>query len=61
MRSICSLYWLSKIADDLDAPSFQLGCSPAEELGSPEVRELSWAEHDATPELRLWEDGFSQL
>lgn len=34
----------------------QLGCSPAEEAGTPEVRDMSWHDHDATAELRLWED-----
>ena len=53
MQSICSLYWLSKIADDLDAPSFQLGCSPAEEAGSPERRDVSWINHQASPEMPL--------
>ena len=43
--------------DAMSLPSFQLGCSPAEQQGSPERREFSWAEHDGTAELKLWEDG----
>ena len=53
MRSICSLYHLVSIADEVQAPSFQLGCSPAEEAGSPERREVSWINHQASPEMPL--------
>lgn len=39
-----------------------LGCSPAELFHNVEQgREISFADHDGCPELRLWEDGFSQL
>lgn len=57
MRSIMSPWYLINMVDELLAPSFQLGCSPAEQFGTPEVREFSFAEHDATAELKLWEDG----
>jgi hypothetical protein len=46
-----------------DFPSSkELGASPAELVFNPELdRDFSFAEHDGTPELRLWEDGFSVL
>ena len=45
---------------DLDPT--ELGASPAELVFNPESdRPFSFAEHQGTPELRLWEDGFSVL
>lgn len=55
---------LLKELDDLSSlwDDSLLGSSPAELLYCvEEERELSFAEHDGCPELRLWEDGFSQL
>ena len=50
------IWYLLNYVEELDAPSFQLGCSPAEQDGSPEVRPMSWHTFDGQAELRLWED-----
>lgn len=60
-------FWLSAMLNDIEYheslwDSTKLGCSPAELDCNPELdREFSFADHDGCPELRLWEDGFSQL
>jgi len=45
--------WLNSIADELEVPNFQLGCSPAEQQGSPEVREINFVNHSGCPEMDL--------
>jgi hypothetical protein len=60
-------YWLISIADEVELESSLwddtlLGCSPTELFHNVEQdREISFADHQGCPELRLWEDGFSQL
>ena len=63
-------YWLISIADEVEAQSSLwddtlLGCSPTELFHNVEQdREISFADHQGCPELRLWEeewDEYSQL
>ena len=60
-------YYLAAILADIDVDvalhdASMLGCAPAELMRNPEAdRPMSFASHDCEAELRLYEDGFSQL
>ena len=61
MQSIIETYVAMQHYNDFPATEL-LGASPAELVFNPESdRPFSFAEHDGTPELKLWEDGFGVL